>query len=478
MENTDRVSSILNQRKIPLDFRNKLNEKGIENLIKEVAISANDLGGYILIGAESKTKLSGIDKIEARKCLDIFQSEIKNRLSPFPKIEISEEAINGRSDKAIFLIHIFPSKSLILYIDTNGKASLLTKKNLNCYPMSKSEISLFLKQRGSKYFDNELTSKKYCDLDFTELKKLWADQEEPFSKQSLFNLGLLGRNEELTYGLFFFSNDSSYPSLKAIGNIYSGDEKRDDELLSMSKSKGNIESLFDFCYSFIDGYVQLDSPSCPYKKEAIINAILLTLAKRNYLDEENTITIDIFSSRISIGSNGDIANEGEFILPYLDRVRLNSRNELISKILSKIYPIDFENPFLKISQSYMGAESSIYPLLKSGYQKFEFVFTSSKINEKETQQEEIKGPAYKLDYKKISKGNRDYDNDILSLCFDSAKSRSEIAKLTPYTSRSSFLTSVLNPLLEASLLLPTTKFKTSPNNKYFTNPAKVKRIKK
>ena len=478
MENIESISSLINSTTLPIEFKYHISEKGVENIVKAIGYLSNGNGGYIVLGGENKTKLNGIERLESNKIIDSVQTQIKLRLTPVPTINIKEEMVNGRPDKVITLIQIIPSKSITLYVDGSNKTSILTKKNLIYYPMSKAELSMYLKQRSSKYFDNELTSIKYNDLLFTELSKKWANKEINFSKETASEMSLLGSNDELTYGLYFFSNNSSYPSLKAVGHIYSGEEIRDDELLSMAKSKGNIISLYDFCYSFIDSYVQLDSPSCPYKKDAIINAILLTLAKRNYLDEENIININIFSNHISIGSNGDIANEGEFILPYLSKVKLSSRNYLICNILFYIYPIGFANPFEKIIDNYKDENSSIYPLLKSGYQKFEFIFTSMKNENENEIKEELKGPIYKLDYKKISKGNREYDNDILSLCFDSAKSRQEIAKLTPYTSRSSFLTSVLNPLLEASLLLPTTKFKTSPNNKYFTNPAKVKRIKK
>lgn len=60
-----------------------------------------------------------------------------------------------------------------------------------------------------------------------------------------------------------------------------------------------------------------------------------------------------------------------------------------------------------------------------------------------------------------------YDNSILEFCSDVARSREEIQKHIGYTSRSHFMTDVLNPLIQRGALELTAP-KSSPKQKYIT----------
>ena len=171
MENIESISSLINSTTLPIEFKYHVSEKGVENIVKAIGYLSNGNGGYIVLGGENKTKLNGIERLESNKIIDSVQTQIKLRLTPVPTINIKEEMVNGRPDKVITLIQIIPSKSITLYVDGSNKTSILTKKNLIYYPMSKAELSMYLKQRSSKYFDNELTSIKYNDLLFTEPHK-------------------------------------------------------------------------------------------------------------------------------------------------------------------------------------------------------------------------------------------------------------------------------------------------------------------
>ena len=63
---------------------------------------------------------------------------------------------------------------------------------------------------------------------------------------------------------------------------------------------------------------------------------------------------------------------------------------------------------------------------------------------------------------------------ILEYCLDSAKSRNEIQEYLELSDRKSFVTAILNPLLDSELLLPTQPSVFAPNQKYITNKDKLR----
>ena len=71
-------------------------------------------------------------------------------------------------------------------------------------------------------------------------------------------------------------------------------------------------------------------------------------------------------------------------------------------------------------------------------------------------------------------GNREYDRKILKFCLDEPKSRLEIQNYIELSNRSHFVDSILNPLLNCELLLPTKESRNAPNQKYYTNKEKLK----
>lgn len=97
---------------------------------------------------------------------------------------------------------------------------------------------------------------------------------------------------------------------------------------------------------------------------------------------------------------------------------------------------------------------------------FDLTFEGGKIENPE--------PEVSFSFRSPRSGNREYDRKILEYCLDSAKSRNEIQEYLKLSDHKSFVTAILNPLLDSELLLPTQPSVFAPNQKYIANKDKIR----
>ena len=93
------------------------------------------------------------------------------------------------------------------------------------------------------------------------------------------------------------------------------------------------------------------------------------------------------------------------------------------------------------------------------------------VEDKEDDAKELR-----ISFKSPRSGNREYDKKILMFCLDNPKSRQEIQDFIELSDKKHFVNSILNPLLDSELLIPTQEYAKSPNQKYYTNKNKIRFI--
>ena len=79
-----------------------------------------------------------------------------------------------------------------------------------------------------------------------------------------------------------------------------------------------------------------------------------------------------------------------------------------------------------------------------------------------------------FEFKSPKSGNREFDRKILEFCLETPKSRQEIQEYLELADRKNFIYGILNPLLDADLILTTQKSINAPNQKNYTNKEKLK----
>ena len=147
------------------------------------------------------------------------------------------------------------------------------------------------------------------------------------------------------------------------------------------------------------------------------------------------------------------------------------RNEIICKILELCNLMESSGTgFDKIVYEYEKYDEKFAPSIYSD--PAQFIITLKDLTYKEKNIKKILIPN-SFEFKSPKSGNREFDRKILEFCLDSPKSRQEIQNYLELTDRKNFIYGILNPLLDAELILTTQKSVNAPNQKYYTNKDKL-----
>lgn len=396
---------------------------------KEISILSNCSGGRLSIYSSL---------VKTKDLLSKFKKKIPLYLSPNPILEF-EERLN---ENGKIFINVRPSSNLVLCKEKEG--TFLYKKNGDNYiKLNDKEAEEIKKDKWNKFYCEAFIPVKFNPSNFEKLAIYYENNSSSFNVKTLSEDNLINEDSYVSFGLSLFSKVYNDLTLIILNSNLS------QPYPSIKTIKGNVLEIFDSLSNLIEAKRKDKLDDNLRKEIRAVTSYLLSI-----LDYKNNPTL--------------IFNE------YEDILVLSIENAVISDVNPLVEKTSYYNkPILKIMHK-IGLLDLNYLCSILNEDKISLDGSSFTIKLIK-QNNSIKDSKIELNYQKLQEGNRNYDDEILSFCLNGPKTREEICKLTPYKSKSSFLVSVLNPLLEAKLLLPTTSFKTSPNNKYFTNLDKVKR---
>ena len=395
---------------------------------KEISILSNNNGGVIYI-------ISSL--LNEKEVMAKFLEEAKENLNQMPIIKF----VRDKQESEKLIISIFPSYNLTLCKEVDGYY-LYKKENNKYIKLSELESEQIKKEKWNKCFFNQIVPIKFNPYDFSTLSSYFDKNKWNFDIDTLKKDNLINGDNYISYGLSLFSEERNDLSL-----IFIYENLNSSEYFTKIQN-GNLLDIFKNCLKQIKAKYQSKLDDSLNRKIENILAFLLS----------NISNKKVFS--IALKEEDDylyftLDNDFEKEISSLKEGLFNINNP-IYKIMEKCGFLDFDNLYSSINENSIKIDCSSFSI--------KLLPSNNKIE----------AGNMEFIYPKLNKGNRDYDEAILSFCLKSPKTREEIQNLTPYKSKSSFLNSILNPLLEAKILLPTTSFKTSPNNKYFLNLKKVK----
>ena len=211
-----------------------------------------------------------------------------------------------------------------------------------------------------------------------------------------------------------------------------------------------------------------------YPQRAIEEALINAFAHRDYYISGSQIDVDIFVDRIQITS------PGKFILPGraqdydMRYIPSRQRNAIICELFSLCRLMETSGSGLElIADLYDSFPEEYKPEIYSDPAQFIIVLKdlTYSVEDKEDDTKELR-----ISFKSPRSGNREYDKKILMFCLDDPKSRQEIQDFIELSDKKHFVNSILNPLLDSELLIPTQEYAKSPNQKYYTNKNKIRFI--
>jgi len=289
---------------IKLEFKESFDAK---SLSKEIVAFANSEGGKILIGVNDNGVVKGIN--------------ITNRI----KSEIQDLARNCDPPVSIFIDEY---KNVLIINVEEGKnkpyrcsAGFFIRQGSNSQKLTTNEIREFFNKEGKILFDETVNNS------FTFKKGFYKNNFEKFleraniskvipDKDILQNLGVLTENGKFkNAGVLFFCKDIStiFPHAIITCVLYKGIDKT--FILDRKDFTGDIISNYENTINFITRNLRLSytiDSAGPRKEfleipiEALREAVVNSIAHRDYNEKGANIQVDIFDDRIEISNPGGL----------------------------------------------------------------------------------------------------------------------------------------------------------------------------
>ncbi len=288
----------------------------IKEITEEVCAFANASGGVVLIGVDDANTIKGITIDNAKR--SAIQNSI-NEISPVIKCNFNIVEVDGK-DIAVIEVPSGQNKPYVL------SGAIYVRQGPNSQKLTTvEEMRDFFQQADKIYFDDAICKEANIEDDITKENintfRFEAGLVNATSNEQLFtNLKLVTNNGQLKNGtvLFFGNNPEKFFEKAVIRCIaFDGIDKRyiiDDKIMSgtlyqqYQKSMIWLKSKLDVRYD-IEG--EGANPRNEYWEIPIIafkEAIINSLAHRDYYDRGARTTIEVFDDRVEISNPGGLVS--------------------------------------------------------------------------------------------------------------------------------------------------------------------------
>jgi ATP-dependent DNA helicase RecG len=288
----------------------------IKEITEEVCAFANASGGVVLIGVDDANTIKGITIDNAKR--SAIQNSI-NEISPVIKCDFNIVEVDGK-DIAVIEVPSGQNKPYVL------SGAIYVRQGPNSQKLTTvEEMRDFFQQADKIYFDDAICKDANIEDDIAKENiktfRFEAGLVNTTSDEQLFaNLKLVTNDVQLKNGtvLFFGSNPEKFFEKAVIRCIaFDGIDKRyiiDDKIMTgtlyqqYQKSMIWLKSKLDVRYD-IEG--EGANPRNEYWEIPIIafkEAIINSLAHRDYYDKGARTTIEVFDDRVEISNPGGLVS--------------------------------------------------------------------------------------------------------------------------------------------------------------------------
>lgn len=458
----------------------QLNEKAAFNVLKTVDGFANTKGGVFFIGVEDKTnKLIGFEQSELDNEKQFFYRTVQEHIQT--SLAMETEAIPYIvHDKKRYILKISIGESQVkpVILKYQGMPMVFIRRD-GFTSAATTEEMLSLSLTGTRpQFDLCLTNQTFDENSFADLYAFYKKNTgKDLKEKDLASIGFFDENRKLKRGALLFQDGYDGKDTQIVCSLYRGLTRGDNDIIASNIFQGNLIQEYDYISSFIDQRMnhgihknptnRYDVDSFPERSrfEAIINS----LAHRDYFITGSAIYIDLFKNRLVISSPGGLfGSPSESIETYkLDSFISRRRNTLICDVFVLCKAMEAKGTgFEKIVEDYRNVSDSHKPFIFVKNNQFSIVLPDL------TYEDGVQVSEDNYAFLQTVKNPSKYDLSILAFCYSSYKSIKEITNHLGISDSTFFRKNVIANLLSQSFL---TKKELGNRQVYLTNHDKVER---
>ncbi len=442
----------------------RLDRQNVLGWLKTIAGFSNAKGGFFVVGVEDKTnKMIGFELNELDSEKLFFYNQIKEHFDTLPEIESKTMSyeINGKK-RYILVFHVLESSIKPVILKMQGAPLIYVRRDGYSNYATVEEIMKMAKYSINPKYDRDKTDIIFNFDDFTKIKKFYFDNVgKELTIKDLESIGFYDENKRLYKGSNLFRDDYDGKDLHVVFCLYKGLTRGDNVILSSNEFKGNAIDCYKFLFDCVDfrmnhGFIKSDTNRVDmdaYPKRSLFEAIINSIAHKDYYIDGSSIYVNMFKDRLVITSPGTFYGKEELEKTYnFDSFALRRRNELISAIFVLCHAMEAKGTgFEKIIDDYKDADESHRPFIYSKNNQFSIVLPDRTY-----------AAGVNVDNESIIllaqiKNTTRFDISVLSFCYTKPHSIKDIAEHLKVSNSTYLRKEVILNLINQNFLLQSKK---------------------
>ena len=325
------------------------------SMADELAAMANTVSGVFVLGINDRSKevvgipLGKLDDVET--WVENICAEL---ITPPLHCQLRRTEVPTNDGGELTTVMVYVPKSLFVHESPGGYFHRIGSSKHQMAPDFLAKLFQHRSQAGIVRFDEQAVTT--APRDCLE-KALWQKFKTPLSpannEEFLLKIRLLTRDDDgnispsVSGVLMACERPQEYFASAFIQAVaYSGTERNARHQLDAQDIEGSLDVQINEACSFVQSNMKVYAVKEParrdipqYNPQAIFEALVNTVAHRDYSIHGSKIRLHIFSDRIEISSPGGLVGSMTTeCLPF----RQASRNQLLTSLLARC-PIQFDN---------------------------------------------------------------------------------------------------------------------------------------
>ena len=373
------------------EMKVSLDSKDWVGWAKSFCAFSNGAGGHVFVGVDSRMNLAPIPKEDVDGVVLRANSVLKQHTKPFVDYDMRPIAVDGGGVVLDFAVS--PRDRNLTWLVQDGASPVLFVRHYGSSEAATLEETLLLLKRIKKNeYDSEAVGIDLRSLSFSGVSAKLSGYPSPLRPADLQSLGLSNGRGKSTLTGWLFADGSDCPESRVRCLTWSGQTRSsdclDDKTFAggllevLAKAVGYVWSCQNYRFSSrkspnsLEGYASGSFALKPVR-EALVNS----LAHRDYAIAGNPVTVECFPDRIEVTSPG-------FSLSYPDGVGRRPlaeiaslrRNESVSRVFHECGLMEgWGSGFADIIKDYDGLGSEYAPLFYGTPVSFTIVLMNKKF---------------------------------------------------------------------------------------------------
>ena len=324
------------------DKKREVERRKVKSWLKSVSAFANGVGGCLLFGIADDDTVVGLE--DAKGDAEFVSQKVKERIDPVPQVNLKMVKTDG---KAILILQVMEGDDTPYYYMGDGVLETFVRiGNESVVAEATEHKRLVLKGRNSS-FDARPSDEMFDDYAFSKLRsRYYAWNGVSFDNKFFRSFGIVDHKGILTNAGLLMADECRLRQSRVFCTRWNGKTKAGGtvDALDSMEITGGLVTLLEDTMSFIkrnlrtmwykEPMQRIEIPE--YMERCVLEAVVNSLAHRDYLIQGSEVHVDMYDDRMVIYSPGSMP-EGRIIQEMnLEDIPSIRRNPIIADIFAQL----------------------------------------------------------------------------------------------------------------------------------------------